>query len=120
MELDVKKLAMGLLASALTASVGFLWTLPAKVAVMQERDAALGKQLDDTIGVIDALHPRGSALAGGPPESDDEMEQRAAKIRGLLKRAPQVVVEPAPMLECPPCPCESPEPTPAPSPEPTP
>lgn len=118
MEIDAKKLAMGLLATALTASVSFLWTLPAKVAVMQERDAALAAQLDSTIAVIDALHPRGSALAGGPPESDDDMEQRAAKLRGLMKRAPAVIVETPPEPVCPPCPCECPEPTPTPEPTP--
>lgn len=121
MQVDMKKLLLGLAGSLLVAAVSYLLTLPTKVALLEERGAVLSGQLDDTLALVDALHPRGSALAGGPSEHDDEAEQRAARIRGLMKRAPE---PPPPLLladdddsaapECPPCPCECPEPTPAP------
>lgn len=125
MQVDMKKLLLGLTGSLLVAAVSYLLTLPTKVALLEERGAVLAGQLDDTLALVDALHPRGSALAGGPPEDDDEAEQRAAKIRGLMKRAPapESIAVPLVLLmddddsaapECPPCPCECPEPTPAP------
>ena len=119
MKSDWFKIAAGIAASLMVAALGWLARLPTQVELQSARIEVLDRQLTDTLAVIDALHPRGSALAGGPPESDDEMQQRDAKLRALMKRAPAVIVENAPP-PCPPCPCECPEPTPTPTPEPTP
>lgn len=123
----ILKWVLGIVGAFVVSSVGYLLTLPTKIVLLEERGAVLAGQLDDTLALVDALHPRGSALAGGPPEDDDEAEQRAAKIRGLMKRAPapEPIAVPLVLLmddddsaapECPPCPCECPEPTPEPPP----
>jgi len=113
----VIKLVLGLIGSLLVGAVGFLLTLPTEVALTAARIDNLAAQVDDTLAVIDALHPRGSARAGGPVDEDAEV--RDVKIRDLMKRAPPpVVLIEGPPPPCPPCPCECPEPEPTPEPTP--
>ena len=113
MNIDGNKLAMGALAGVLGLVISFGFNLPTRLALVEERSAVLGEQLDETLDLVSALHPRGSARAGGPVDEDAEV--RDVKIRDLMKRAPPpVVLIEGPPPSCPPCPCECPEPEPTP------
>jgi len=110
MEIDANRLLMGLMGAALIGIAGSLWETPTRLALIEERAATLGGQLDETLDLVSALHPRSSGLAGGPPEATTEAEARAARIRALKSRAPAPTPvsadddDSAEALACPPCP----------------
>ena len=86
MNIDSSKLAQGVAALLLATALGFIWNAHSQLATIEARLTGVEDVLDGVLDTFDVLHPRGSALAGGPSERAEGMKARLERIQ---QRAPE-------------------------------